>query len=148
MDGILRGDVYGLVGADEIHVCRLIVHHACLCVLGEIQHHGSWSATSCNIEGTAHGPCYIFGLSYLEGPFGDGLSDTDDIHFLKSICSQHGCTYLSADDYHRGGVYHGICHASDGVHGTWPTGDDGASHLTGYSCVTLCCMYCTLFVAH
>ena len=150
--GLLNHTVFGnrrrLVTADKVHLLRLKIHHTGLGILGKVEHHWTGTAAAGNIESTAHRPCNILGTANLEGPFADGLCHADDVHFLKSVRTQHGCAHLAADHNHRGGIHHGVGNTGNGVHGTGTAGHNGASHLSAHTGIALCRMYGTLFMAN
>ena len=108
----------GVVAADKVHRLRLVLNECRLRILGKVQHHRSGTAASCYIEGTRHCPWNVLGTANLVVPLADRLCHTHYVHLLKGIRSQHGSTHLTAYHHHGGGVYHGICHTGDGVHGT------------------------------
>ena len=139
---------HGVVTADEVHRLRSILYHCRLCVLGKVQYHRTGTAAACYVEGTCHRPRDVLGTAYLIVPLADRLGNAHYVHLLKGIRAKHGGTHLSADYHHGGGVYHGICHTGDGVHGTGTRGNDGASHLTAHTGIALGCMYGRLFVAY
>ncbi len=145
---VLAGNGHGTIGTDEIHVCRFVVHHACLGVLRKVEHHGTGTTAACDVERAAHSPGNVLGTAYLISPLGDGLRDADHVHFLKCVCSQHGSSHLSADDHHGRGVHHGIGNACDGVHRTGSAGHNDRSHASAHAGIALRGVHCRLFVAN
>ena len=109
----------GLIATDEVHLLGLVFHHSRLGVLGKVEHHWTWTACTSNIERTAYGPRHIFGTANLIAPLRDWVGHIHHIDLLERIGTQHGNTYLTADDNHRRRVNHGISHTCDGVRSTW-----------------------------
>ena len=148
LDSTFFGLRVWVVAADEIDFLRRILYHGRLCILCEVEHHGARPSALRDEEGTCHCPGDVFGTANLVVPLRDGLRHADHIDFLESVCAEHGCTYLTADDDHRRRVNHGIGNAGDGVHGTRATGHDGAAHLATDAGIALSCMDGSLFVAN
>ena len=146
--GTLFGSGHRVVAADEIHRLGLILYQCRLCILGKVQYHRTGTTALGNIESTRYSPGDILGTAYLVVPLADGLCHTHYVHLLKGIRTQHGSTHLTAYHHHGSGVYHGICHTGDGVHGTGTRGNDGTSHLATHTGIALSCMYGSLLVAH
>ena len=117
-------------------------------VLGKIEHHGTGAAASGYIECTAHGPCHIFGRTYLVSPFTNGLCDVHHVALLKGICAQHLRRHLSGDDNDGGAVHHGVSNARDGVGGSGTARDEAYAHTSAGTGIPLGSMCRSLFVAH
>ena len=108
----------GHIRTNEVDLLRFIVDDGGLCILREVEHDGTGTTRTCNIECTSHGPCHIFGTTDLIVPLADRLCHAHYIDLLEGIGTQHGGSYLSADDDKRCGVDHCIGKTGDGVHGT------------------------------
>ena len=78
----------GVVATDKVEHHRFVVHHLRLCVLREVKHHRSRSSAFRNIKSARHCPSHIFRPANLITPLADRLGYTNQIDFLKSICTQ------------------------------------------------------------
>ena len=107
------------IRTDEVDLLWFVVDDRGLRILGEVEHDGTRTSGASDIERTSHGPCHIFGTTNLIVPLADWLCHAHHIDLLEGICTQHGCTYLSANDNKGCGVNHCISNAGDGVHGSW-----------------------------
>ena len=58
-----------LVAAYIIYIARLVLCHFGLRVFRKIQYNRPWASAPCNIESPAYCPGYLFGTTYLIGPF-------------------------------------------------------------------------------
>ena len=148
LDGTFLRLRIGVVAADEIDLLRSVFYHSRLCILGEIEHHRARTSALGDKEGTSHSPGDVLCTTNLIVPLRDGLRHADHIHLLESVCTQHGSTYLTADNHHRGGVDHRVGNACDGVHRTWTARHERTAHFAAYSGVALSGMNCSLFVAN
>ena len=137
-----------VVTSDEIDLRRLVIDHSRLCVFSEVENNRSRPSALSDIESPADSPSHILRPTNLEIPLGDRRSDAHDIDLLESVGTEHSRSDLSADDDHGCAVNHGIRYTSDGVGGTWSTGDDATSHFSGYSGESLCGVCGSLFMTY
>ena len=98
-----------IVCTNKVQLYRLIFHFFRLSILSEIQHNRSGTATLSYIEGTCDSPRYIRSFTNLITPFGNWLCNTNEVDFLKSICSQKSGSYLSSNDHDWRTIDHCIC---------------------------------------
>ncbi len=87
--GIVVHRRHRLVTAYEMILVRLIVHHSCLCVLGEVEYHRSRSSAAGDIERAAHRPSDVLGTANLVTPLGDRVGHIHHVHLLKRVSTQH-----------------------------------------------------------
>ena len=134
------------IGTNEADVLGLELHHLGLGVLGEVEHHRTWTAAAGDIEGTGDGPGDILGMTDLIAPLGDGLCHTHEIDLLEGVGTQGTDGHLSGDDDDRRGVEHGIGQSRQRVRGTRTTSDQRHAYLATDAGITLGGMGSGLFV--
>ena len=137
-----------IITTDKIKLHRFIIHHLHLCILGKVQNNRTGTSAFGYIESTGYSPSYIFRTANLVTPFGNRLSDTHQIYFLKSIRTQKRSSYLSGNHHNRRTVNHGISNAGDSIRGTGTAGNQTDSHFTRHTGKTLCRMSSSLFVTN
>ena len=132
--GLVHGLVRNLgvrdVAADEAAFLEMEIRQAHLRVLGKVQHNGAGAAGTGNVEGAGHGPGHLVGGADLVVPLADGGGEADDVGLLEGVRSQGGGGNLAGDDYHRGGVRHGIGHAGNHIGGSGAGGHNDHAGLS------------------
>ena len=136
------------IAAHEIHLSRFPFRLIHLCVLGEVEHHRTWTAGACDIESTTHCPCNILGTTYLIAPLADRLCNTHEVNLLEGIGAKHSHAHLSCYHHDRRRVHHGVCNSGKCVCCTRSTGHDTHSHFITHPCITLGSMCGSLLVAN
>ena len=126
----------------------LKLHHLCLSILGEVEHHRTWTSATGDIERTTHSPGDILSMTNLITPLRDRLGHTHEVYLLKSICSQSSDGHLTSYHHNRRRIQHGIGHTRQRVRGTRTTCYQRHTNLATYSGKALCRMGSSLFVAH
>jgi hypothetical protein len=96
------------------------IHQFDLRIFGEVEHHRTGTAFAGNIKSAGHGPWNFGSRTYLIAPFGNRLGNAHHVGFLKCISSQKRGNHLSANNYHRRTVDHGIGHACNNVGSSRP----------------------------
>ena len=137
-----------VIAADKIKVYRFVLNHFYLCILGKVEHNRPRSTTLCYIKGTCYRPSHIFGTTNLIAPLANRLSDTYQIDFLKSICTQHRSRCLTGNHYDRSTVNHGISYTSNGIGCSRTTRYQTHAHFSRDTGKTLSCMSRSLLVTH
>ena len=99
LDSLLLQRGVGNIRTNEVNLLRLPLYLLHLGILGEVKHHGTGTATACDIESTAHRPCYILGMTNLVSPLTDWLGNTHEVNLLESVSTQRTDGNLSG--YHH-----------------------------------------------
>ena len=136
------------VGTDEVDLLRIVVDLLHLGVLGKVEHHRTGTACTGDVEGTTDGPRHVFGVTDLITPLRDGLRHTHEVHLLESVGTEGRDGHLSGNDDDWRGVEHRIGNTREGVRHTRTAGDQGHTHLTGYTGIALGSVGGALLVAH
>ena len=89
------------IRTDKVYLLRFELHHLCLGILREVEHHRTRTTTTGDIERTTDGPCNIFGMTYLITPFGDRLGHTHKVYLLEGIRSQCSDGHLTGNHHNR-----------------------------------------------
>ena len=125
---------------DHIRNLLNILRRISCCILGNIHQYRSWTAALCNIECTAHYFCQVSDIFYNKTVFGNRHGHTGNVDFLETVFSKQAGTYVTGDRNQRNGIHISGCNTGYQVGCTRTGGGDTYTHLTGCSCITICCM--------
>ena len=137
-----------LVAAHARHMHRLPFALMHLRILGEVEHHRSWTAATGDIESPTDSPSHILWTPNLIAPFRDRLGNAHEVDLLKSVGSQRSRAHLSTDNDDRRRVHHSVGHTRKRVCGSGAARHDAHTHITADAGKTLGSMSGGLFMTN
>ena len=139
----------GGVVAREIHLLDGFIFNNRGCdVLGDIHQNGTRSSRACDVKGLPDDPTQVAQGLHQVVVLGAGAGDSQDVGLLKGVVADEHGGNLTAEDHQGDGIHVSGGKAGYRVRGPRARGDQADPHLSGGPCVSVRCVYGTLFVAH
>ena len=123
-----------LNGRIRTHFNRLRIHIFSLggChVFGDIDHHWTWTSRGGDVKRLLYCHCQVVDVFDEEIVFDTRASDTNGIHFLKSIIPYQMCCHLGGEHHHGYRIHIGRRNTCHCVGHTWTGSDKHHSRLAG-----------------